>query len=242
MSASLRAYASKGAVSADDGERLALCLARFLERPLTLSLTDNRSTIVYVRRGPDGLEARVHHMFALAPQSIVRALARYLESADRQASRTLGRYIDRNQRMIRGPARERPPVARTLRTRGRVYDLADIFDELNEKYFGGRLEARITWGPRRGMAGRRRSIKLGSYSVEDGLVRVHPLLDQPFVPPYFIASVVYHEMLHQLHDIPRRNGRRVFHTPAFLADERRFSEFERARRWEKENVDRLLAA
>ncbi|MEK6608116.1 MAG: hypothetical protein AABZ30_10680 [Myxococcota bacterium] len=217
-----------------------------LDRSLDLTLTDNHSTMVYVRRRPGALQARIHHMFVDAPPPVVRSLARYLESADRESSVALGHFINANQRRIRGPLHERPPVSCTLRTLGEFFDLAEIFDFLNGRYFAGKVDARITWGPRtrRSYAQRvhRRSIKMGSYSVEDRLIRVHPSLDAPFVPRYVVAAVVYHEMLHQIHDIPRVNGRRRFHTPAFVKDERRFTDFERAHRWELRNIDRLLAA
>lgn len=81
---------------------------------------------------------------------------------------------------------------------------------------------------------------MGSYSVEDKLIRIHPSLDRPFVPRYFVAWIVYHEMLHQKHDIPVVDGRRQFHTPAFLAEERLFDEFERAQQWERVHLNRLL--
>ena len=38
---------------------------------------------------------------------------------------------------------------------------------------------------------------MGSYSVEDRLIRIHPTLDRPDVPRYYVAWIVYHEMLHQ---------------------------------------------
>jgi len=51
---------------------------------------------------------------------------------------------------------------------------------------------------------------------------------------------VYHEMLHQVHDIPLVGGRRIFHTPEFLQQEAEFEHFDRARRWERAHLNRLL--
>lgn len=221
-------------------EALRTRLFPLTSQPLDLRLTDNRSTIVFVRRRHDRIEISAHRMFARAPAPVLRALARYAETADRDASRTLGRFIDANRRWIRPPAHLPAPAVRGLRTEGRAYDLAEVFADLNRRYFDGRLRTRISWGPRRAARGARRSIKLGTYCVEDRLIRVHVCLDRPDVPRYFVESVVFHEMLHARHPIPRRHGRRVFHTPEFLADERRFADYARARRWERENVDRLL--
>jgi hypothetical protein len=47
-------------------------------------------------------------------------------------------------------------------------------------------------------------------------------------------------MLHQVHDIPIVDGRRQFHTPEFLAQERNYEHYELARDWEKRNLDRIL--
>jgi len=115
-----------------------------------------------------------------------------------------------------------------------------IFDELNAEYFGGHMDARITWGPSVSRRRRRRSIKMGSFSVEDRVIRIHPALDQAAVPRYFVAWIVFHEMLHGKHEVRRENGRRRFHSAAFLAEERTFPEYERACAWEKANLDRLL--
>ncbi|HJZ85198.1 MAG TPA: hypothetical protein VKN99_08525 [Polyangia bacterium] len=182
---------------------------------------------------------RLHHMFLTAEASMVRTLARYVASNDACASDELGRFIDQNQLKIRR-ARRRKQVAVTLETRGQVHDLQDIFDSLNQRYFDEVVAARITWGQRNGKRRRRNSIKMGSYSVEDRLIRIHPSLDREFVPRFFVEWIVYHEMLHQVHDIPLVGGRRIFHTPEFLQQEAAFEHFDRARRWERAHLNRLL--
>jgi hypothetical protein len=47
-------------------------------------------------------------------------------------------------------------------------------------------------------------------------------------------------MLHGKHDILRKGARRVFHSQAFLEDERTYPDFARATEWERANLDRLL--
>ena len=83
---------------------------------------------------------------------------------------------------------------------------------------------------------------MGSYAVEDRIIRIHPSLDQEFVPDYFVAWIVFHEMLHGKHEVRREHGRRRFHTQAFMAEERTFPDFVRACAWEKQHLDRLLRA
>lgn len=209
---------------------------------LQLIVTDNRYTMISVKRDRGLYRLRMHHMFLDGGPEIVRALGRYVAENDRDASLTLGSYIDANQGRIRRGRRSRSATVK-LETLGQSHDLQDLFNELNGRYFDHTIDARITWG-RRPLPGakkrRRNSIKMGSYSVEDRLIRIHPSLDRPFVPRYFVSWIVYHEMLHQKHDIPVVDGRRQFHTPAFLAEERLFEEFERAQQWERVHLNRLL--
>ena len=56
----------------------------------------------------------------------------------------------------------------------------------------------------------------------------------------FVAWIVFHEMLHQVHDADVVGGRRRFHTRAFVDDEARFEHYVLARRWERQNLDALL--
>ena len=209
---------------------------------LALAVTDNRYTMISVKREKGLYRLRLHHMFLDADEDVVEALGRYVGLNDRDASTLLGRFIDVNQHMIRRARRVRQTTV-TLETMGEVHDLQDIYDGLNRTYFDSRIEARITWGQRSlpNMKKRRRnSIKMGSYSVEDRLIRIHPSLDRLFVPRYFVEWIVYHEMLHQKHDIPVVGGRRQFHTAEFLLEEAAFECYDRARRWEREFLNRLL--
>jgi predicted metal-dependent hydrolase len=211
-------------------------------RRLALAVTDNRYTMISVRREKGIFRLRLHHMFLEAEPEVVRALGRYVGDNDRDSSSLLGRFIDVHQEHIRRARRVRS-AAVTIETRGEVHDLAEIYDDLNRRLFSARIDAKITWGlrtPPGGKRKRRNSIKMGSYSVEDRLIRIHPSLDRDFVPRYFVEWIVYHEMLHQKHHIPVVGGRRQFHTRAFLAEEATFTHYERARRWERENLNRLL--
>lgn len=228
----------------DAAESLARRIRAHLERgTVHVTLTDNRYTMISVKRAPRGhgprrYEVRLHCMFADADPVITRALARYVADNDREASRVLGDFIDANACVVRGGVRK--PPTQILLTAGDHHDLRAIYDELNARYFGGAIDAAITWGARSGRPRRRHSIKMGSYSVEERLIRIHRSLDRAFVPRFFVEAVVFHEMLHQVHDIKVKNGRREFHSKAFLADEARFDRFLEARAWERANLDELL--
>ncbi|MCH9679912.1 MAG: hypothetical protein K0V04_00645 [Deltaproteobacteria bacterium] len=200
-------------------------------------LTDNLHTMLSIKRGQGVLTFRMHHMFVGAPSVVVRAVARYAQSQDRDSANLLRDYVDANEPLIR--RREQPrPI--TLDVEGRYHNLQQVFDELNDEYFDGAIEARITWGPRARRKRSRDSIKLGSYTVEDQLIRIHPVLDAADVPYFFVAWIVYHEMLHEVHDMPVVDGRRVYHTREFRRAEAQFDRYAEAVMWEKANLHKLL--
>lgn len=240
--------ARKGGAAGDELELAEQSLARRIRAHLvrglvTVTLTDNRYTMISVRRQPRGhgqrsYDVRLHCMFVDADPVITRALARYIGENDRDASRVLGDFIDANQDVVRGKARKAP--TQVILTAGDHHDLREIYDAINHRYFGGAVDAAITWGARTGRPRRRQSIKMGSYSVEERLIRLHRSLDRGFVPRFFVEWIVFHEMLHQVHDIKVKNGRREFHSKAFMADEARFERYDEARAWERTHLDALL--
>lgn len=207
-------------------------------RPVVLSMTDNRRSMIAFGFEHGILRARIHHMFLDAPPAVQEALVRYVAQGDRAASLTVGRFIDENNHRIRAAR----PVVRPLATQGDHHDLLTVFGQLNDRYFGGTMDALVTWGRMPKVTLPRRTIKLGSYSAVERLIRIHPALDHGWVPRYFVAYVVYHEMLHHVVASPVVAGRKILHPPAFMERERLFRDYDRALDWEREHVGRLLRA
>lgn len=140
-------------------------------------------------------------------------------------------------------ARPTLPMQRHLNFRheGRYFNLRQIFDRINERHFRGRLRGyKVVWGHRRRQRPREYFI-FGTIQEEDRVIRIHPLLDQPFVPRWFLEYVLYHEMLHSV--VPEETnaaGRRRVHTAEFNRREKAFPRYRRARQWEDENLARFL--
>lgn len=124
---------------------------------------------------------------------------------------------------------------------GRFFDLQSIFKRLNSKYFQSALGSyTIVWGRKRKRRPKEYFV-FGSIQEETRVIRIHPLLDQEFVPTWFLEYVIYHEMLHSV--VPDRfdpNGRRLIHHEDFNSRERRFPYYRRAKKWEQENLCRFL--
>ena len=124
---------------------------------------------------------------------------------------------------------------------GRVYNLREIFDKLNAKYFRNRLKNyTIVWGRKR-KTRPRDEIVFGTIQEDDRIIRIHPLLDRSIVPAWFVEYVVYNEMCHAVvPDEYDSAGRRIVHHAKFYERERRFHWFRRAKNWEDENLGRFL--
>ncbi len=231
---------SQGAVADAEQQLVIRIRAHLDEGKLEVKLTDNRYTMLSVRRENDDspeFSVRLHHMFADATTTITRALALYIGKNDSEASRLLGDYIDANQHRVRPKSSRKSSKPET---KGTCHDLQEIFDAVNTRYFDGCIHASIGWGQRCGRAKPRNSIKMGSYSIEEESIRIHRSLDKAYVPRFFVEWIVYHEMLHQVHQADVVNGRRQFHTKAFLEDEAHFEHYALARLWERDHLEELL--
>ena len=223
-------------MAAHKAESLACDLSRELGLPVRLSVTDNRSTMISFRRAPAALRLRLHHMFLDAPDPVVRAVADYAGRGQRRAGRVLDDFIRREQPRIR---QERDATDERYTPEGRYFHLEEIRDRLNERFFQGGVRATIGWGRTPGRR-RRKSIRLGVYDHQTREIRIHPALDHPEVPRFFVEFIVFHEMLHQLFPSSNGPGRRVHHPRGFRDRERAYPLYEAAIAWERENLRALL--
>lgn len=216
---------------------LASQLAEHLEGAVKVLLTvhDNRSTMLSFRRQPPVLKIRAHHMFLDAPPDVVRAMADYAGRGKRQAGTVIDDFIARRQERIAAFPRKPTP----LEPRGECFDLQSLFDDVNAAHFAGKIDARIGWG-RHTSKRRRKSIRLGVYDHKAKEIRIHPALDRPDVPRFFVEFIVFHEMLHQLFPSARDEGRHVHHPRAFRDRERRFPKYDAAMVWERAHLQELL--
>ena len=147
------------------------------------------------------------------------------------------------KRKLSRPARLPAQRGLALGAPGEFFDLPAIFDQLHVRYFQSAAALAgyvITWGRRRRLPPREYFV-FGSIQEDDRIIRIHPGLDAPWVPGWFLEYVVYHEMLHAIvPDESLPGGRRRVHTPEFQRRERLFAHYRRARRWEDENLTRFL--
>ena len=242
-----RAAAAYPEARVDMAQRIADALHRELSAvtgiDIRLRITNNTSTMMTLRYESAGRRALVglHHMFLEAPDDIRKALSAWIvKPSARVPGKKLEAYIAERRHLI--ASRTVKPAV--LRTQGLFFDLAALYHDVNATSFSNEVAAPITWGKMPSLR-RRRSIRFGSYSPGENLIRMHPLLDQEFVPQYFVRYIVFHEMLHAHMGIEETaTGRRKIHPPEFRRREAAYPDFERALAWmqDEKNLRRLLRA
>jgi hypothetical protein len=126
------------------------------------------------------------------------------------------------------------PKADTLPIPFRVPEtrrLASLADEVHRTYFFKYPPLPVRWGQQISRK-RRRTIRLGSYNHRTTEVRIHPILNSPRIPAFFIQSIIYHEYLHHVLG--------AHHNRKFHQHERKFAYHRESQQWIRANLWLLL--
>jgi hypothetical protein len=135
------------------------------------------------------------------------------------------RYLNRRDvrrsielvREIRGRKHVNPP-------QGQHFDLVELFEDLNLKYFFG-LMAR----PALGWSKQVSRTMLGHYDPSHNAIVISRIFDRPGTPRLAVEYVMYHEMLHLRHPAEHEGARRCVHTRAFKDAEKQFEKLKEAK-------------
>ena len=181
------------------------------------------------------LFVRLSDLLEHAPETVHRAIAHILLAklyrkpisphyADRYRRYTQSEAVSRQAERIRQTRGRK----RILSAKGRHYDLEEVFEAVNQRFFHGLLgRPTLTWSAH--VAKR----MLGHYDAAHNTIVVSRVFDRPGTPRYAIEYLLYHEMLHLKHPVRVRAGRRCVHSREFQAEERLFPELEQAREYLK---------
>ena len=190
------------------------------------------SLTLTIRRREDAVLVRFSDLLRRAPREVLEAAATLLLARlyRKRAPATLtSAYVEyarshRTRRRIHHMRRTRIAPAESG-PRGENFDLANLFCQLNARYFEGQLgQPHIGWSRQ---SWRR---QFGSYDPGPNQILLNRRLDRPNVPQFVVEYVLYHEMLHVKHPTRKSGCSLLSHSPEFREEEKRFAEFERARR------------
>jgi len=186
------------------------------------------NTTIRLREGQ--VKVSLSDLLEGAPESVLRAIAHillaklYRKPIDPQQNLRYKRFassasVTRQAELIRharGSKRYTGPE-------GRYYNLEEVFDSLNLRFFGGLLgRPELTWSENHA----RRS--LGHYDAAHNTIVVSRVFDRPSSPRYAIEYLLYHEMLHLKHPVRMRGTRRCVHSAEFKAEEKLFPQIKEA--------------
>jgi predicted metal-dependent hydrolase len=182
------------------------------------------------------LKVRVSDIFADAPLEIYRSLAvillakLYRKKIDDSYHRTYRSFIltENIQERARVARTDRCRLMRTRGSRGRYIDLEEMFDRLNETYFGRTLQKpRLSWSAKKA------HYVLGRFDSTQSTIFISRIFDSAEIPLYVVEYVMFHEMLHMKHHSEVRHSRLIVHTRDFKIEEKQFSQYKEAKSWLK---------
>ena len=191
------------------------------------------NTTIRLREGR--LNVRLSDILEHAPDPVHHAIAHILLA--KLYKKPIARiHADRYRRHVSSEAVSRQAEhVRQTRGRKRVstpaghhYDLDEVFESLNARFFHGLLgRPTLTWSAHHARR------MLGHYDAAHNTIVVSRVFDRPDTPRCAIEYLLYHEMLHLKHPVRVKAGRRCVHSREFQAEERLFPELEEAKSYLK---------
>lgn len=124
-------------------------------------------------------------------------------------------------------------------TKGSAYDLREIFNTINQRYFKGTIRSFIRWGA---YASKTSYLTyfIDQFKEKQNLITIAGAYDHPEVPKFAINGVVFHEMLHIVYPRYLKNCRNVIHGPEFKKAERMYPFHDRWLMWERDNMYKII--
>jgi hypothetical protein len=191
------------------------------------------NTTIRLREGR--LHVRLSDLLEPAPETVHHAIAHILLA--KLYKKPIARlHADRYRRHVSSEAVSKQ-AEHIRQTRGRKrlstafghhYDLDEVFESLNTRFFHGLLgRPTLTWSAHHARR------MLGHYDAAHNTIVVSRVFDRADTPRCAIEYLLYHEMLHLKHPVRVKAGRRCVHSREFQAEERLFPELEAAKAYLK---------
>jgi predicted metal-dependent hydrolase len=184
-----------------------------------------------VRLQNGAIAVHITDLLADAPAPVTEALAHillgklYRMPAARQYEHRYRLYLNRRdmRRQISAVRLERGRKVHRG-AQGAVYNLEEVFENLNREHFGGMMAR-----PGLGWSHVRSRTRLGHFDPSHNMIMISRIFDDPRAPKLALDYVMFHEMLHLHYPVDHSGARRCVHTPEFKAHEKQFPSFREAR-------------
>jgi hypothetical protein len=198
--------------------------------PMTVRFRRFTSLNTTIRLREGNIHVSLSDLLEGAPEPVLRAIAHillaklYRKPIDAAQNLRYKRFassaaVTRQTELIRHARGSK----RYFGPEGRFYNLDEVFDTLNVRFFGGLLgRPELTWSESHA----KRS--LGHYDAAHNTIVVSRVFDRPSSPRYAVEYLLYHEMLHLKHPVKMRGVRRCVHSREFKAEEALFPQLKEA--------------
>ena len=202
-------------------------LQPFVSRKLVVKRIYGRTRFVQMKVETGEMVLRLHRRFIDAPEPVRDALVNWLKGPRRKPPKLVELYIHELSTLAATEQRLHQPRT-DLEVVGKYYRLDELYNDVNQTYFGGSCRVAIGWGRRTILAAKSRH--LGSYSAAHHRITIHPILDDNRIPLFVVQFVIFHELLHSR----QSPGTRRPHDKSFREIERSHPDFQRVKEWEKD--------
>jgi hypothetical protein len=185
----------------------------------------------FIRLENGRLHVRMSDLLEGAPAPVLEALAYillgklYRKEVPRIYSHRYRLYLNRRD------VRRQAHLIRQIRGRkfisgpkGEHYDLEEIFERLNSRFFDGMLGR-----PQLGWSRHASRSMLGHFDPSHNAIIISRIFDRPAVPALAVEYVMFHEMLHLRYPVDHGGARRRVHTREFREAEKQFPHLKEAK-------------
>jgi SprT-like family protein len=177
------------------------------------------------------LDVRMADTLAGAPEPVIEALAEILLSKLFRRPVPAGSNERYRRYLNRRDVRRNLDLVRQIRGRklvgqpaGDCYDLEQMFEDLNFRYFHGLMPR-----PLLGWSRQESRTMLGHYDPPHNAIVLSKILDRRETPRLAVEYVLFHEMLHLRYPAEHHGARRCVHTRAFKEAENQFERLREAK-------------
>jgi len=199
--------------------------------PIALEYKQFANADSSVRLENGTITVKITDLLESAPAPVIEALAHIL--LGKLYRKPVARQYEHRYRLFlnRQDMRRRINLMRQTRgrkvhlgSRGKIHNLEEIFEDLNQRHFGAMMAR-----PGLGWSYVRSRTRLGHFDPSHNMIIISRVFDDPRAPRLALEYVMFHEMLHLHYPVDHSGARRCVHTPEFKAHEKQFPQFKEAK-------------
>ncbi|TGL82242.1 SprT-like domain-containing protein [Leptospira yasudae] len=184
-----------------------------------------------IRISAGKLEFKIHSSYLSADSEDLEAVVDLLlykllkQSIPQELDERIRRFYETQSETKRQKNKNRKRIERSsIANEG----LREIMDRLNDTYLRIDLnDLEIFWSKSVSKT------RLGHFDPAHRMIVINPILSREIVPAFVLEYIVFHELLHVVFPVTRKNGKNVIHGRDFKTFERKFPDYKRANAWLK---------